>query len=338
MKCYITYDYELFWGAKTGTPEGCLVEPMRALTSMFDKYGVKVNIFVDAAYLLRMRELMGGIPQLKRDYELVTNHIKELSGKGHSIQLHFHPQWVQAYFEDGDWHLDNEHYKLSDYSLDEQKALLAEALDLLQSLTANKIVAFRAGGFSIENMSELVPFFEEKGITIDTSVLRGGYVDSKFQTYDYRNIPVLTSYHFSHSHKVKDEKGAFIEYPISVMVVNSLLYLYFKIFKRKDREKSLSCYSAKKWNDGVGIGASVNYKSRIKNSINRLFANSPLYASADGTLVYFLSEVYKYCKRTYKGDDFVIIGHPKIATPRSIASLEAFIESYKGEIEYKTFS
>lgn len=338
MKCYITYDYELFLGAKTGTPEGCLVEPMRALTSMFDKYGVKANIFVDAAYLLRMKELMDGIPQLKKDYELVTNHIKEQSGKGHSIQLHFHPQWVQAKFEEGVWHLDNEHYKLSDYSFEEQKRFLTEAVELLQSLAVNRIVAFRAGGFSIENMPDLVTFFEEKGIKIDTSVLRGGYVDSKFQTYDYRNIPALTSYHFSQSHKIKDVNGVFVEYPISVMVVNSLYYLYLKNVKRRNREKQLGGYSAKKWNDGVGIGASVDAKSRIKNNIKRLFANSPLYASADGTLVYFLPEVYKYCKRKYEGDDFVIIGHPKIATPRSIASLEAFIRNHTNEIEFKTFS
>lgn len=338
MDCYITYDYELFLGETTGTPEGCLVEPMCALTSMFEQYGVKANIFVDAAYLLRMSELMDTIPQLKKDYELVTNNIKELSSKGHSIQLHFHPQWVQAKYEDGVWYLDNDHYKLSDYSIEEQKKLLAQAIELLQSLAINKIVAFRAGGFSIENMPDLISFFAEKGITKDTSVLRGGFVDSKYQTYDYRNIPRLASYHFSQSHKIKDDSGVFVEYPISVMVMNSLSYLYFKNVKRRNYEKLLSGYSVKKWNDGVGIGASVDAKSRIKNNIKRLFANSPLYASADGTLVYFLTEVYKYCKRTYKGNDFVIIGHPKIATPRSVASLEVFIRTHTNEIKYKTFS
>lgn len=337
MNCYLTYDYELCLGVKTGTPEGCLIEPMRALMTMFDKYGIKANIFVDAAYLLRLRELKGDSPDLEKDFEVVTKNIREISEKGHSIQLHFHPQWIRAIYEQGFWQLDNAHYKLSDYPLQVQKNLLAQAIDLLQSLALNRIVAFRAGGFSIENMHDLAPFLLEKGIRIDTSVLRSGYVDSKFQTYDYRIIPPLTSYRFSNNHKVVDEGGGFMEYPISVMVLNSLSYVFYKNVRRRRIEKSFADYSAKRWNDGIGIGASVDTSSRIINNIKRLFANSPLYASADGTLVYFLTDVYKYSKRKYKGEDFVIIGHPKIASPRTVAALESFIVHHNSDAIFKTF-
>ncbi len=337
MKCYLTYDYELFLGRRTGTPEGCLVEPLSALTSVFDKYGVKVNLFVDAAYLLRLKTLKDNYTQLEKDYITVTNHIKELSSKGHSIQLHFHPQWIKAKFEHDVWHLDNEHYKLSDYTLDIQKEYLSQAIDLLQSLAVNRIKAFRAGGFSIENFDELSPFFLERGIIIDTSVLRGGFVVSKYQSYDYRHIPLLTSYCFAANNKEVKQSGEFLEYPISVMELNSLSYLYYKNIKKRKREIQFAGYSSQKWNDGVGIGESTSSSSRLKNYIDRLFAKSPLYASADGTLVYFLPDVYEYCKTRYTGDEFVILGHPKIATPRSVAVLENFIAKYKEDIEFVTF-
>lgn len=338
MDCYITYDYELCLGAKTGTPDGCLIRPMDALCEMFEKYGVKVNVFVDAAYLLRLQELKDQYIQLQEDYINVSEHIRYLSKNGHSIQLHFHPQWINAQFVNATWKLDNEHYKLSDYPIEIQKDKLLKAIGLLQSLSDNKIVAFRAGGFSIENFCELAPFFFEKGIFIDTSVLRGGFINSKFQTYDYRNIPLLSSYHFQINNKINDDEGFFKEYPISVMEVNSLIYLYYKKFKRNKLEKNFKGYSNQRWNDGLGIGVSIDKNTRINNLIKRLFYKSPLYASADGSLVFFLDDVLLYSRKKYKGEEFVIIGHPKIATPRTVAALEKFIQNNQSILNFNTFS
>lgn len=338
MNCYITYDYELCLGSKTGSPKGCLIEPMNALCSMFEKYGVKTNVFVDAAYLLRLKELKDENSTLGKDYNMVINHIVELSRKGHSIQLHYHPQWINAQYVNGNWILDNDHYKLSDYPLDLQKEKLMQAVELLQSLSRNKIVAFRAGGFSIENFQDIALLLSNMGIRIDTSVLRGGYVNSKYQSYDYRDIPLSTSYPFSTNNKTIDCEGLFTEYPISVMDLDSLSYIYYKKVKRKKREKKFQRYPSQRWNDGLGIGTMTCLSSRIKNIIRRFFSKNPLYASADGSLVYFLDDVLNYSKRKYKGDEFVIIGHPKIATPRTVAALEEFITNHQSEIQYKTFS
>ena len=338
MKGYITFDYELCLGSRTGSAEGCLIQPMHAITSMFSKYNIKSNIFVDAAYLLRLKELQNTDERIDYEYSLVTNNVIELSSQGHSIQLHFHPQWLNATFDNNAWHLDNEHYKLSDLPVDVQKVKLSQAIELLQSFSKNKIVAFRAGGFSVENFGDIASLLFEKGITIDTSVLRGGFVNSKYQTYDYRNIPLSSSYPFKDNNKVLDSTGAFREYPISVMELNSLYYTLYKKIKRKEIEKEFSCYSSRRWNDGLGIGDSVDKKTRIINLFNRVFKKSPLYASADGALVYFLNDVLNYCETTYKGDDFIIIGHPKIASPRTIAALESFILKNNGRILFNTFS
>ena len=62
MNCFITLDYELFLGEKTGTVDGCLVKPMDALLRVLDKYGIKANVMVDAAYLLRMKQFVGKNP------------------------------------------------------------------------------------------------------------------------------------------------------------------------------------------------------------------------------------------------------------------------------------
>lgn len=56
MNAILTLDYELFMSNKTGTPQKCLFEPMDALVRMLDKFHIKANIFVDVAYILRLRQ------------------------------------------------------------------------------------------------------------------------------------------------------------------------------------------------------------------------------------------------------------------------------------------
>ena len=139
MKAYITLDYELFMGSKVGTIENSLIKPMNALTEMLDKYNIKCNVFVDAAYLLRLYQLKGN-KAIDEQFQLVTSHIQGLSSQGHSIQFHFHPQWLYSRYEDG-WIMDIDHYKISDMPLEDIKTLIPQAIELLQSYSKNKLKA-----------------------------------------------------------------------------------------------------------------------------------------------------------------------------------------------------
>ena len=57
INCYITLDYELFMGARTGSINNSLIKPMTELDLMLDKYNIRTNLFVDSAYLLRLKQL-----------------------------------------------------------------------------------------------------------------------------------------------------------------------------------------------------------------------------------------------------------------------------------------
>lgn len=261
--------------------------------------------FVDATYLLKMRELKDRFPQLQKDYESVTNHVKRLDAEGHAIQLHLHPQWCYSSFNGSKWVLDKDHYKLSDMPLEEQKKLIHEGVQLLNSLVTRKVTAFRAGGYSVENFPDLYDTFLEEGIVADSSVLRGEHYESKYQTYDYRNIPALSSYRFSTSHKVKDDDGRMIEYPLSVKITPFFMYLVSRIVKRKDGKKA-----KKKWGDGVGIGYPGGKQQMILTNLKMLTSmkSIPSYIEYG----YYLEDVYKYSVSHFKGEEFVIIGHRSV--------------------------
>lgn len=331
MNGYITLDYELAMGNKTGTPEMCLFVPMNHLTTMLDKHGAKLNVFVDAAYLLQMKKLKNDYPQLQKDYEAVTNHVRKLDANGHAIQLHLHPQWCYSHYDGNKWVLDKNHYKLSDMPLKEQKRLIHDGAQLLNSLVNRKVTAFRAGGYSIENFPELYDTFLEEGIVADSSVLRGEQYKSKYQTYDYRNIPKKSSYKFSKNHKIEDVSGKMTEYPLSVKITpfivnitNSLLY------RIRNRQKWNAIKN--KWGDGIGIGFPGGTKQKVLIYLKRLVGKKSIVAYVEYGMV--LESVYSYAPKHFQGDDFVIIGHPKCLSPYTIECLDKFISNHP-EIDFR---
>jgi hypothetical protein len=333
MNGYITLDYELGMGEITGTPDKCLVEPMNHLTAMTDKYGIKMNVFVDAAYLLQMRKLKDVYPKLQNDYKTVINHIKKLDTEGHAIQLHLHPQWYYSTFDGEKWTLDVDHYKLSDMPLNEQNQLIIEGVELLNGISTRRVSAFRAGGYSVENFPELYETFLSVGINIDSSVLRGEYSKGKYQSYDYRIVPNKTIWHFDKNHKTDNSKGQMTEFPISTIALPSILYLINKRAKHKELADITS--SKKRWGDGIGIGHPGNKLQVLIKKAEMLFGKKSIRASIDVGVD--LEKVFYYSKKHYIGDDFVIIGHPKAISQFSVDVLERFIISHP-EIDFVLFS
>lgn len=332
MKGYITLDYELRMGDYSGTPEKCLIEPMRHLIEMVDRYGIKMNVFVDAAYLLQLKKMKGLYLQLQKDYDTVSNHVKQLDAQGHSIQLHLHPQWCYSVYDGNKWLLDKDHYKLSDMPLDQQKQLIKDGTALLNSLVSNKVTAFRAGGYSIENFDELYETFIEVGINVDSSVFRGNMAKGKYNAYDYRKVPNKTSWMFKFYHKIENTTGDMKEYPISTIVVQTILYLINK--RAKHPELSDIKESKNYWGDGQGLGAPGGRLNKLIRKVQMLFGNKAIRASIEESEN--LEKVYCYSTEHYQGDDFVIIGHPKNISPFTISVLERFIINHP-EIEYKCF-
>lgn len=332
MNIYITLDYELFLSSQTGTVDNCLIRPTEALLECLDKYGVKANFFVDAAYLLRLSQLKSQAASLEKDFISVSNQIKELAQQGHSIQLHFHPQWIYSNYENGTWQMDFDHYKLADMPLGEVEISFIESYRLLQSCTDKKITAFRAGGYSLMDFARYKNLFDSLGIKTDTSVLRGKHCNSRYQKYDFTNVPRKTSYPFSTSIIEKDETGEMIEYPITTAPFAS----FITSFKTYYTKKNISIEDFQKWGDGKSVGMdNLGSLQRFKAHVKLLFGRGVVPASLDSGGI-MLDEVVSKCLHRISGDDVVIIGHPKNLNRLSLLNLEKFINS-KGNKAFKVF-
>ena len=115
MNIYITLDYELFFGKSSGTLDNSIIKPTEELLEIIDSLNIKANFFVDAGYLVNLEMLSNEHPQLKKDYQKVTQQIKKLAQDGHSIELHIHPHWEDSYYDGNNWIFDTKRYKLSDF-------------------------------------------------------------------------------------------------------------------------------------------------------------------------------------------------------------------------------
>jgi hypothetical protein len=247
LNIFFTFDYELFLGINPGTIDNCLTLPMNMIISLLNNYNIKSTVFVDAAYLLRLTELSESHEVLQNDLKKIKEHIGMLHKNNHTVQMHFHPQWLYSTWESGQWIMDKEHYKLSD--MDTKFALnkLNESCNLLESIIDEKIIAFRAGGYSLTTFNSYIDFFDSCGIRIDSSVLRNSVYRSMYQSYCYNNIPIKTIYNFSSDICIEDSSGIYKELSITTKAYNPVFYL----IKR-------GCNSVQKtskaYGDGIGIG------------------------------------------------------------------------------------
>lgn len=326
---FITLDYELFMSNITGSVMNCMIKPLDRLIEMLDKYNIKTTIFVDAAYLLRLSELKDKYPDLQQDYVLITNQLKKISKLGHDIQLHIHPQWLNAKYENNNWKLDPKQYKLSDLKKYEAEVLFSKSKALLMQIIEKPIIAFRAGGFSIQSYKDYIQLFIDNGIIIDSSVLGKAYVVSEIQHYNYRLSPRFERYNFSNDLMKEDPNGPFFELPITEGKIN----LFYWFIKRITLQKK---YKQNKYGDGIPLSGLQLKKTSIFDLLKRIFKSKAYTACIDIYSSRYLT--YLFNKHRKKSNDFVIIGHPKNISDLSIYHLEQFIINKKDRKNFLTIS
>ena len=93
-KVILSFDYELFFGDKSGTVQKTLIEPTNAILDAMDSVGFKGNFFVDWQMLKYLNEEK--TERTLADYHIIKEQLKYMVSRGHRIELHIHPHWVDA--------------------------------------------------------------------------------------------------------------------------------------------------------------------------------------------------------------------------------------------------
>lgn len=195
----LTLDYELF-GNGNGDVFKHIIEPTNILLALAEKYNAKYTFFFEVVEFWKLKEEWDKGNKMgynRNPIEAMVSQLQEAVKKGHDVQLHIHPQWVDAKWKDGRWEVNLDEWKLGTYNREGEDALVnllkrgkLSIESIIQPVSPSyRCVALRAGGYNAMPSEDIVKAMREVGLHIDSSVYPGGYEKSNLSVYDYRNVP-----------------------------------------------------------------------------------------------------------------------------------------------------
>lgn len=335
----ITIDYEIF-GDGSGSIKKTILDPMEEILRIFDKHNVKCNIMFEFEEYKKISELQDH-KKYRKDLKEWERQIERMHESGHDIQLHFHPQFMEAEFINNEWKVNETAYSIRHY-IEEMgdnkgksliKKELQKGISIIRELVKDKnheVIAYRAGGWNLDPEDIYINILKEIGIKIDTSSVKGAVMKSGKHGYDYRKLPSNVGYWWTKGDSIREigKTGEnLIEMPIYALNFNPLSPKRVKIMKTmNDKVKDVDY--------GHGGGGSYGLKEiyySVTSSIKWDFCK----LSSD-QMEFFYRKALSL-DREYETVPLVMIGHTKDFN--NSTELDKFLKNFnaKFENEFHTF-
>lgn len=164
-KHLVTVDYENFLAKCSEIDvDRDMIRPTYRIIEFFERFDIPVTFFVNAP------EIQAFYAQNHPSSEAIDKQLRDIVRRGHDIQMHWHPQWLQFKYQDGRWvnHSQIDYNKHTTH-LQSYESQFASGLRLLRSYGCG-VRAFRGGGYLIEPVEQNFKFLKQQGITHDSSV------------------------------------------------------------------------------------------------------------------------------------------------------------------------
>ncbi|MEN6328519.1 MAG: hypothetical protein ABFD18_20210 [Syntrophomonas sp.] len=215
----LSNDWELF-GDGSGDYYNIQHKPLQELLTAAKSYDARISVMAEYCQQQAFKEL--GKDQQKWAGDIANSWEQILINtiqQGHDVQLHIHPQWLNARYKQDKWILDYSKWAFSSLNTGEMIEVLTKGKHYLETLLgpADKnyeCIIFRAGAYCIQPSKQAIESLLACGFKGDTSVTRG-MTDPVFYNYDqaYSNVvPWLCSEDVRY---YSDNQGkALVEIPI----------------------------------------------------------------------------------------------------------------------------
>jgi hypothetical protein len=181
-------DWELS-GNGSGDLEALQLRPMRELVSIYNRHRVRGSFNAEVMQQLAFRNVQERHTEFKALADAWDAELQETLRQGHDVQLHIHPQWRDASYDNGRWTLTSD-WSILNYDADEAMQMLTEGKQYLESLlkpvdAGYKCVSFRSGSWCIAPSSFILHLLVRLGIVFDMSIVGGVRYNTRNIKLDY---------------------------------------------------------------------------------------------------------------------------------------------------------
>lgn len=314
----LTLDYELF-GNGSGNVFEHMIYPTERMLEIAKKHVAKITFFFEVIEYWRLKEEWDAGNSMGYKTNPITaieKQICEAVKDGHDVQLHLHPQWVDAKWLNGCWVVNMDDWRLGEYkkvgedSLDELLRRGKETLEqMIRPIKSDYVCnALRAGGYCIQPSGEIVKSMRKYGFRYDSSVYPGGYEDGQLQRFDFRGLPddIGWWYCLDKVEKSVSKETEIVELPIVGMEVTR--FMKFMSIDRvigllKNRGHMSQMLEAKT----TTSHKKASLKDKIKFFFQKECQTWDFCLLSKSMHEAFLCKVEEQKERTV----FVMVGHPK---------------------------
>ena len=196
LNLIITVDYEIF-GNGSGSVDHCMIAPTETMMSIVEKHAARICLFVDVCEYWAFKEVFEQGLTKENNALKIENQLKDAVKRGHDVQLHFHPQWLDYKFGNGQWELNQDYWRLPEVEklqgwtikklFEKGKRTLEE---MLQPVKSNyKCDVFRAGAWCVQPEEEVLSAMSDLGFRIESTVAPGKKYDDGRTVYDFSSVP-----------------------------------------------------------------------------------------------------------------------------------------------------
>jgi len=340
-KILLTLDYELF-GNGSGDVFKHMIEPTDEILRIARKHNTPVTIFFEVVEYWKLKEQWdkgNNMGYHRNPIEAMEKQLRKAYRQGHDIQLHIHPQWVNAQWTKNGWKVDKDKWRLGGYEDGNEEALtdlLNQGKVTLEKILGDKeyeCIALRAGGYNIQPSRMLIKAMRKVGLKSDSSVVPGAKETGKLSRYDYTSADeTLGLWYCEEKLEVAARNQTdIVELPIVALPLLRLQkYLSFDRIKSilRNRKSAKETFEAKIETKGQrgGIISKMRYFFQYETQTWDfcLFSKS-LHRK-------FLKSIKEQRERKV----FTLIGHPKSLT--SSDGLAYLIEQLQGSYSFTTVS